>query len=119
MIEVRCGHSGELVEAGGVRKLEFEFAAIALGGCALRLAGEPLGIDVAEMPVLAAGTALFAIIAVVPTLAAVGAIYGLAADAGALRALLHGLESELDGFLAPRSRRSARLIVHVLDYRKP
>ncbi len=72
MVEVRCGHSGELVEAGGVRKLEFEFAAIAIGGCAHRLAGEPLGNEI-----------------------------------------------ELDGFVAPRSRRSARLIVHVLDYRRP
>ncbi len=33
-----------------------------------------------EMPVLAAGTALFAIIAIVPTLAAAVAIYGLVAD---------------------------------------
>jgi membrane protein len=33
-----------------------------------------------EMPILAAGTALFAILAVVPTLAAAVAIYGLAAD---------------------------------------
>ena len=43
----------------------------------LRAAHEAL---LGEMPILAAGTALFAIIAVVPTLAAAVAIYGLVAD---------------------------------------
>lgn len=43
----------------------------------LRAAREAL---LGEMPVLAAGTALFAIIAIVPTLAASVAIYGLVAD---------------------------------------
>ena len=71
MIEVRCGHSGGLVEAGVERKLPFEFAAIAIGDCARRLDAEALGAEI-----------------------------------------------ELSGFLAPRNRRSTRLIVHVLDYRR-
>lgn len=44
-----------------------------------------------EMPVLAAGTALFAIIAVVPTLAAAVAIYGIIADP-------HEIQGQLSGF---------------------
>jgi membrane protein len=44
-----------------------------------------------EMPVLAAGTALFAIIALVPTLAAAVAIYGLVADP-------HDIQQELSTF---------------------
>src|SRR5262249_4846647 len=44
-----------------------------------------------EMPVLAAGTALFAIIATVPALAAVVSIYGIAADPAEIRTHLKGL----------------------------
>ncbi|HEU4732506.1 MAG TPA: YihY/virulence factor BrkB family protein [Kofleriaceae bacterium] len=48
-----------------------------------------------EMPVLAAGTALFAILATVPTLAAVVGVYGLVADPHQIHAHLSGLESVL------------------------
>jgi membrane protein len=48
-----------------------------------------------EMPVLAAGTALFAIIAVVPTLAAAVAIYGLVADPHQIHNELQGLQRVL------------------------
>lgn len=47
------------------------------------------------MPVLAAGTALFAIIAVVPTLAAAVAIYGLVADPHEIRTAISALEQVL------------------------
>ncbi len=46
-----------------------------------------------EMPVLAAGTALFAIIATVPALAAVVSIYGLAFDTTEIHRHLAGLET--------------------------
>jgi membrane protein len=46
-----------------------------------------------EMPVLAAGTALFAILATVPALAAVVSIYGIAADPSEIRTHLKGLET--------------------------
>ena len=46
-----------------------------------------------EMPVLAAGTALFAIIATVPALAAVVAIYGIAVDPNEIERHLKGLET--------------------------
>ena len=48
-----------------------------------------------EMPVLAAGTALFAILATVPTLAAVVGVYGLVADPHAIHGHLRGLQSVL------------------------
>lgn len=48
-----------------------------------------------EMPVLAAGTALFAILATVPTLAAVVGVYGLIADPHAIHGHLRGLETVL------------------------
>ena len=48
-----------------------------------------------EMPVLAAGTALFALLAAVPTLAAVVGVYGLVADPHAIRDHLRGLTGVL------------------------
>ena len=48
-----------------------------------------------EMPVLAAGTALFAILATVPTLAAVVGVYGLVADPHAIQRHLRGLNAVL------------------------
>jgi membrane protein len=48
-----------------------------------------------EMPVLAAGTALFAILATVPTLAAVVGVYGLVADPHQIHGQLRGLQSVL------------------------
>jgi membrane protein len=46
-----------------------------------------------EMPVLAGGTALFALIAVVPTLAATVALYGVIADPAEINSHLRGLET--------------------------
>jgi membrane protein len=64
-----------------------------------------------EMPILAAGTALFAIIAVVPTLAAAVALYGLIADpheiAGQLSELRHVLPVEMVDFIAKQLERQA------------
>ena len=48
-----------------------------------------------EMPVLAGGTALFAILATVPTLAAVVGVYGLVADPYEIQRHLRGLQSVL------------------------
>lgn len=48
-----------------------------------------------EMPILAGGTALFAIFAVVPMLAALVAIYGVVADPSAINSHIQGLESVL------------------------
>jgi membrane protein len=48
-----------------------------------------------EMPVLAAGTALFAILATVPTLAAIVGLYGLIADPHEIHGHLRGLETVL------------------------
>ena len=48
-----------------------------------------------EMPVLAAGTALFAITAAVPALFAVVSLFGLVADASDIQSHLHGLDSVL------------------------
>ena len=48
-----------------------------------------------EMPVLAAGTALFAILATVPTLAAVVGVYGLIADPHAIHGHLRSLNAVL------------------------
>jgi membrane protein len=64
-----------------------------------------------EMPILAAGTSLFAIIAVVPTLAAAVAIYGLIADPLEIHSHLNGLErvvpSEVMKFLTSQLERQA------------
>jgi membrane protein len=48
-----------------------------------------------EMPILAAGTALFALTATVPTLAAVVAVYGMVADPHQISSHLRGLETVL------------------------
>lgn len=48
-----------------------------------------------EMPILAGGTALFALIAVVPTLAGAVAVYGVVADPTRISSHLEGLESVL------------------------
>jgi membrane protein len=65
-----------------------------------------------EMPVLAAGTALFAILATVPTLAAVVGIYGLVADPYEIQRHLRGLQSvlppEVVVFVADQLERQAR-----------
>ena len=64
-----------------------------------------------EMPVLAAGTALFAILATVPTLAAVVGVYGLVADPheihGHLRGLQTVLPSEVVTFVGDQLERQA------------
>lgn len=69
--EAEFEHRSVVVEAGGERQLAFDLQAIALGGTAQRLHGEPLGAEV-----------------------------------------------ELAGFLAPRSLRSKRLILHVVALRR-
>jgi len=69
VIEAQLQHQSETIEAGVPRKLQFAFAAIALGGVARQLASESLGVELT-----------------------------------------------VSGFLAPRSRRSARLLVHVLAF---
>jgi membrane protein len=65
-----------------------------------------------EMPVLAAGTALFAILATVPTLAAVVGVYGLVADPHQIHGHLRGLESvlpvEVVGFIGDQLERQAQ-----------
>ncbi|MBA3456973.1 MAG: YihY/virulence factor BrkB family protein [Deltaproteobacteria bacterium] len=58
----------------------------------LRAAREAL---LGEMPILAGGTALFAMFAVVPTLAASVAIYGVVADPHQIQTHLDGLETVL------------------------
>ena len=64
-----------------------------------------------EMPVFAAGTALFAILATVPTLAAVVGVYGLVADPheihGHLRGLQAVLPSEVVAFVSDQLERQA------------
>jgi len=64
-----------------------------------------------EMPILAAGTALFAILAVVPTLAAAVAIYGLVADPfqieNELRSLHHVMPIEVVRFIGAQLERQA------------
>jgi membrane protein len=64
-----------------------------------------------EMPILAAGTALFAILAVVPTLAAAVAIFGLAADPFQIRHELnnfsHVLPVEVMNFIGGQLERQA------------
>jgi membrane protein len=65
-----------------------------------------------EMPVLAAGTALFAILSTVPTLAAVVGVYGLVADAHDIHGHLRGLQSvlppEVVAFVADQLERQAQ-----------
>ena len=65
-----------------------------------------------EMPVLAAGTALFAIIATVPALAAVVAIYGLAVDPNEIERHLKGLDTVMPAqvveFVSGQLERMAR-----------
>ena len=65
-----------------------------------------------EMPVLAAGTALFAIIAVVPALAAVVSIYGIAVDPNEIQRHLKGLETVMPAqvveFVSGQLERMAR-----------
>jgi membrane protein len=64
-----------------------------------------------EMPILAGGTALFAILAVVPMLAAAVALYGLAADPweihGELKSLTHVLPVEVVNFIGDQLERQA------------
>jgi membrane protein len=64
-----------------------------------------------EMPILAGGTALFAILAVVPTLAAAVALYGLAADPfevhSELKTLQHVLPVEVVFFIGDQLERQA------------
>ncbi|HZJ63276.1 MAG TPA: YihY/virulence factor BrkB family protein [Kofleriaceae bacterium] len=65
-----------------------------------------------EMPVLAGGTALFAILATVPTLAAVVGVYGLVADPYEIQRHLRGLQSvlppEVVVFVGDQLERQAR-----------
>src|SRR5437868_12138050 len=65
-----------------------------------------------EMPVLAAGTALFAILATVPTLAAVVGVYGLVADPHAIHGHLRGLDTvlppEVVAFVSDQLERQAK-----------
>lgn len=65
-----------------------------------------------EMPVLAAGTALFAILATVPTLAAAVGLYGLIADPHEIHGHLRGLErvlpSEVVVFVGDQLERQAQ-----------
>src|SRR5262245_11362424 len=65
-----------------------------------------------EMPILAGGTALFAVFAVVPTLAAAVAVYGVVADPAQINSHLAGLERVLPvqvvDFLADQLQRKAR-----------
>ncbi|HEX5061216.1 MAG TPA: YihY/virulence factor BrkB family protein [Kofleriaceae bacterium] len=64
-----------------------------------------------EMPILAAGTALFAILAIVPTLAAAVAIYGLVADPTKIQPqienLQHVLPVEVVHFIGLQLKRQA------------
>ncbi len=75
----------------------------------LRAAREAL---LGEMPILAAGTALFAILAIVPTMAAAVAIYALVADPYAIRgeltSLVHVLPVEVVDFLGNQLERQAQ-----------
>lgn len=65
-----------------------------------------------EMPILAGGTALFAIFAVVPMLAALVAIYGVVADPNEINAHIRGLQSVLPAqvmaFVVEQLERQAR-----------
>jgi len=83
----------------------------------LRAAREAL---LGEMPVLAAGTALFAIIATVPALAAVVAIYGIAVDPNEIERHLKGLETVMPAqvieFISGQLQRMARSNHGVLGF---
>ncbi|MDB4954460.1 MAG: hypothetical protein JWO36_2029 [Myxococcales bacterium] len=65
-----------------------------------------------EMPILAAGTALFAIVAAVPALAAVVSVYGVVADLSQIHAHLHSLDTvlptEVVTFLTEQLERQAK-----------
>jgi membrane protein len=65
-----------------------------------------------EMPILAAGTALYAIIAAVPALAAVVSVYGAVADSSQIHSHMRGLESvlpiEVVSFLTEQLERQAK-----------
>jgi membrane protein len=73
-----------------------------------------------EMPVLAAGTALFAIIATVPALAAVVAIYGIAVDPNEIERHLRGLDTVMPAqvveFISGQLQRMARSSHDVLGF---
>jgi membrane protein len=73
-----------------------------------------------EMPVLAAGTALFAIIATVPALAAVVAIYGIAVDPNEIERHLKGLDTVMPAqvvdFVSGQLERMARQSHGVLGF---
>jgi len=75
----------------------------------LRAAREAL---LGEMPILAAGTALFAMLAVVPLLAAVVSVYGIVSDAHQIHQHLKGLEQvlprEFVDFLGDQLERQAQ-----------
>ena len=75
----------------------------------LRAAHEAL---LGEMPILAAGTSLFAILAVVPLLAAVVSLYGLVSDPFQIHQHLRGLEqvlpAEIVDFLGDQLERQAK-----------
>jgi len=83
----------------------------------LRAAREAL---LGEMPVLAAGTAMFAIIATVPALAAVVAIYGIAVDPNEIERHLKGLETVMPAqvlaFISSQLERMARSNHGVLGF---
>lgn len=70
VLEANFQHEGTVTEAGAMRALSFEFAAVAVGAVAQALDREPLG----------------------------------------TRMLLQG-------FIAPRTRRTTRLLVHITEYR--
>ena len=69
VLEASFAHTGTVSEAGGERKLDFEFATVALGAIAQALDREPLGASMT-----------------------------------------------LSGFIAPRTRRSTRLVLHITEY---
>ncbi len=75
----------------------------------LRAAREAL---LGEMPILAGGTALFAMIAVVPTLAAAVSLYGVVANPASIETQLVGLTAVLPpdvvGFLTDQLQRQAQ-----------
>ena len=75
----------------------------------LRAAREAL---LGEMPILAGGTALFAMIAVLPTLAAAVSLYGVVADPAKIETQLLGLTTVLPpdvvGFLTDQLQRQAQ-----------
>jgi membrane protein len=83
----------------------------------LRAAREAL---LGEMPVLAAGTAMFAIIATVPALAAVVAIYGIAVDPNEIERHLRGLQTVMPAqvidFISGQLQRMARSNHGVLGF---